>query len=109
MKNTKEKGKFHFLIYGSKDKYTAICLELGLIEQATTLAQVKDRINNGARAIIETTIKQNLPLENLNQRPTFKYHVRFYLVPLYFSLINFLREFTLDKISKTPQQLCSNC
>ncbi len=92
MKNTTKQGKLRFLIYGSKNKYIGICYELGMVEQGQTINEVQHRLTNGAKAIIETCIKEKLSNKILNQKPPLKYLFEFHFILFLMSLSNFISQ-----------------
>lgn len=75
MKNTKEKGTLHFLIYKKMDskEYTAICLELGLVEVSQNPDYLKESVVDAAKGYVHTVIKENLSDELLNLTPPKEY------------------------------------
>lgn len=109
MKNTKQKGKLRFLIYGSKHDYIGICYEIGMVEQGNSIEQVKHRLMNGAKAILETCVKENLPNNILNTRPPLKYTLIFYGIPFVVLLTNFISQirelFSFDIFEKNISEL----
>lgn len=115
MKNTLEKGRIRFLIYGSpaKKHYTGICYELGLVEEGNSVEEVKHRLINGTVAIVQTVTKEKMPLDCINMRPALKYTVIFYffaIISVVTYLTNFLREsFTLKIFDENLSDLKAAC
>lgn len=73
-KNTKKQATFTFMLYPSgKDKFTAVCFELGLVREGADPLKLRGRISALARKYIESVIKNNLDNALLNQELPAKY------------------------------------
>src|SRR3989338_7815561 len=97
MKNTKNKGVLHFLVYRepSSKEYTGVCLELGLVEVSENPDFLKQSLIDAARGYVHTIIKENLSDELLNVKPSKEY------VELYMNALNSL---SIDKKTEKSKQ-----
>lgn len=82
-RNTKEKGILHFRIFKWDGRYLGICKEMGFVEEAKSIEEVKGKLINGSLAILGAVIKSSHDLEpSLNTSPPLKYFIGYYIAPL---------------------------
>lgn len=107
MKNTLNQGQFSFLIYQKGDKFIGICKETGYVEEEETKEKVLHRLINGSKAILSTIAKRPELMPSINQRPTLKYFLKFYYIPILYSLKNIWNTPELQRFELTIFQLCN--
>ena len=75
MKNTKNRGILHFLIYKehSSKEYTGVCLELGLLDVSENPDYLKQSLIDAAKGYVHTIIKEKLSDDLLNISPAKEY------------------------------------
>jgi|SRR3989338_829563 len=68
MSNTKEQGALSFFIFfDNKEKeYAGFCIELGILKFGSSLAQVREDLQNAAKGYVETVVKHNLSVALLS-------------------------------------------
>ncbi len=66
-RNTKKEGLLHFMMYQSKGKYIAFCIDLALIREGKDPLKLKNRIERIAFKYVDNVIKNNLNDNLLNQ------------------------------------------
>lgn len=71
--NTKKSGIARIIIYSTKNKYTAVCLDLDIIEEADSYKEVKDQIMEAVEGYITNVCKNNLDNTLLNRPADKKY------------------------------------
>lgn len=71
--NTKEKGRFHYLIFHEDGGYVAVCLNLNILEYGKDPDKLRKSIEEAALSYLKTVRKKNLSDENLNVVPDKKY------------------------------------
>ena len=64
--NTKESGIFHFIVFKDKDDYTAVCLNLNIVEYGKNPEELKKSIQEAAFSHLGAIRKKNLPDKYLN-------------------------------------------
>lgn len=102
MKNTKNTGILHFLIYKEllSKEYTGVCLELGLLEVSENPDYLKQSLIDAAKGYVHTIIKENLSDDLLNIPPTKEYKER------YLKALQSLRiDIKTEKPKKTPSDI----
>jgi hypothetical protein len=72
MKNNKEAGVLHFVVYqdASSKEYCGLCIELGLFDSSTDLEALKKNLADAARGYVRTVMKKGLSEDLLQIEPT---------------------------------------
>ncbi len=65
--NTKKHGLARIFVFPEKGKYTAVCLDLDIVEEAATKEDVLAQITEAVAGYVENAIKNNLDDEVLNR------------------------------------------
>lgn len=71
--NTKERGKFIFLVFKEKEVYVAVCLNLNIVEYGKNPDKLMKSIEEAAKGHLEVVRKKNLSDEFLNRFAPEKY------------------------------------
>ena len=64
--NTKERGRFYFIIFKEKEDFIAVCLNLNIIEYGKSPEKLKNSIEEAAQSHLKTIREKNLSDDNLN-------------------------------------------
>ena len=73
MNNTKKQGTANIFIFPDGKKYTAVCLDFNIIEEATTLELAEKQIVEAVKGYIINVCKNNLDNKLLNRHADKKY------------------------------------
>ena len=99
MKNNKIQGVAKIFIFPSgRKKYTAVCLDFDIIEEAETLYEVEGKIKEAVKGYIINVHKNNLSDKLLNRYAEKKYW------DLYESYLSFLKKRHNKKNETTKQE-----
>ncbi len=71
--NTKQKGAFVYIIFSEDDSYTAVCLNLNIVEYGTNPKELQQSIEEASFSYLQGVRKKSLSDEYLNQAPEKKY------------------------------------
>ena len=100
-RNTKEKGVLHFRIFKWDGRYLGVCKEMGFVEEAKSIEEVKGKLINGSLAILGAVVKSSHNLEpSLNTSPPLKYSIIGYYIAPFLAVLKSLR-----KSSKTEMMM----
>ena len=81
MKNTIKSGNFRVLVYRGKEGYIGVCYETGFVDVGETISEVLEHISNGSIALLKTVKSGQLNEKALNQKPSLKYRIFFFVLP----------------------------
>lgn len=73
MNNTKTKGVLHYIIYKDGGDFTAVCLNLNIVEHGEDPEKLKKSIEEAALSYLNAVRKKKLSDDYLNQIPEKKY------------------------------------
>lgn len=71
--NTKESGVFHFMIFKNREDFTAVCLDLDLVEYGKNFKSLQNSIQEAAISYLKAVKIKNLPDSYLNKPPKQEY------------------------------------
>jgi len=91
MKNTLKKGQFRILIYKGKEGYVGICYETGWVEIWPTPEECRKHLADGFVALFKMIEEGKLSEKSFNQKPSLKYRIIFYFLPVLASFLRFLQ------------------
>ncbi|MDP3953558.1 MAG: hypothetical protein Q8P99_01935 [bacterium] len=73
MKNTKERGIVRFLYMIRGREILGVCLDFNIVEEGTSIEEVKTYLQRAARLHLETVLDKGLSEELLNRRAPQEY------------------------------------
>ncbi len=71
--NTKSKGVLHYIVYKKDGEFTAVCLNLNIVEYGKDPEKLRKSVQEAAMSYVNAIRKKNLSDDYLNQIPDKKY------------------------------------